>query len=156
MFCLVLDNLRSALNAGAIFRTADAVGVERIYLCGITPRPSQSGRAGKDLAKTALGAEKHLAWEYKKRAGDAINQLKKQRFKIIALEQDKKAVDVFKFRLGKKQKIALVLGNEVRGISKNILKKCDKIIYIPMFGKKESLNVAVAFGIASYCLKFRK
>ncbi len=151
-FCVILSNLRSALNVGSIFRTADALNVEKIYLCGTTPRPDQNGRAGKDLAKTALNSQNYITWKYYKRTSDAISDLKKQGFQIIALEQTKNSISVFKFKPSKKT--ALVLGNEVKGISKSILEKCDKIIEIPMFGKKESLNVSVAFGIAGYTIFF--
>ncbi|HRS47898.1 MAG TPA: RNA methyltransferase [Candidatus Paceibacterota bacterium] len=151
--CVILSNLRSALNVGSIFRTADALKVEKIYLCGTTPKPTQSGRAGKDLAKTALNAENYVSWKYYKRTSDAVLDLKKQGFKIIALEKDRNSISVFKFKPSKKT--ALVLGNEKTGISKNILEKCDKIIEIPMFGKKESLNVSVAFGVSGYLIKFK-
>ncbi len=149
-FCVILSNLRSALNVGSIFRTADALNVEKIYLCGTTPRPDQNGRAGKDLAKTALNAQNYVSWKYYKRTSDAVLELKKQGFKIIALEQSTNSINIFKFKPPKK--IALVLGNEKTGVSKSILKKCDKIIEIPMFGKKESLNVSVAFGVAGYLI----
>ena len=150
---VVLDNIRSALNVGAIFRTADSFGVEKIFLCGTTPRPGQFGRSGKDLAKTSLGAENFVPWEYRKRTIDAVKQLKKQGFRIVALEQAKNSIDIRRYK--PKAKVALVLGFEVSGVSKSVLKQCDKIIEIPMLGKKESLNVSVAFGVASYLLKFR-
>ncbi len=156
---IILDNIRSAHNVGAIFRTADALGAEKIFLCGTTPKPGPLNelgvnRASRDLAKTALGAENFVAWEYKKRIGDVVKTLKKQGFQIVALEQDKKAIDVRSYNPPAGGKIALILGYEVSGIAKNILHKCDKIIHIPMFGKKESLNVSVAFGVAGYILKF--
>ena len=155
---VVLDNIRSALNVGAIFRTADSFGVEKIFLCGTTPRPGQTGpsaslRASKDLAKTSLGAENFVPWEYRKRTIDAVKQLRKQGFRIVALEQAKNSIDIRRYK--PKAKVALVLGFEVSGVSKSVLKQCDKIIEIPMLGKKESLNVSVAFGVASYLLKFR-
>ena len=165
-FVIILSDLRSAHNVGAIFRTADAINAEKIFLCGTTPKPGQPGpltslgstslainRASRDLAKTALNAENCVAWEYKKRVGDVIKDLKQQGFQIVALEQDKKAVDIRKFR--PKRKTAMILGYEVKGIGKNVLNKCDKIVYIPMFGKKESLNVSVAFGVAGYLVKFK-
>jgi len=105
------------------------------------------------LAKTALNAENYVSWKYYKRTSDAVLDLKKQGFKIIALEKDRNSISVFKFKPSKKT--ALVLGNEKTGISKNILEKCDKIIEIPMFGKKESLNVSVAFGVSGYLIKFK-
>ncbi len=156
---VVLDNIRSAHNVGSIFRTADALGCEKIFLCGITPTPgkatlSASSKASREFAKTALNAENYVIWEYKKRTGDVIKGLKKQGFQIVALEQDKKAIDVRRLKLKASSRIALILGYEVKGIAKSTLNKCDKIIYIPMFGKKESLNVSVAFGIAGYLFKF--
>lgn len=148
---VVLDNIRSVHNVGSIFRTADALGVSKIYLCGCTPSPvDRFGRERKDLAKTALGAEKSVKWEYQKDTVSVLKSLKKNGFEIIAIEQDRKSEDCRKMKV--KSKIALILGNEVDGISKEILKSADKIVEIPMFGKKESLNVSVSFGIAGFCL----
>jgi len=142
-FFVIADNIRSLENIGSIFRTADALGVSKIFLCGICGTPPN-----EKIAKTALGAEKTIPWEYHKQTGRLIDKLKKERVNIIALEQDKKAIN---FRdLKPNFPIALIIGNEVKGISKSILKKCDKIIELPMKGKKESLNVSVAFGIAGY------
>jgi len=136
---LILHNIRSVYNVGAIFRTADAARVSKIFLTGYTPDPAQ---------KTALGAEKFVTWERYLDISRLIRDLKKIKIQIIALEQSKKAVDYRKFR--PRFSIALILGNEVRGISKPLLKKCDKIIYISQYGKKESLNVSVAAGIALF------
>ncbi|MFZ2038925.1 MAG: TrmH family RNA methyltransferase [Minisyncoccia bacterium] len=148
---VVLDNVRSVLNAGAIFRTSDAAGVSKIYLCGYTPTPiDRFNRARKDFAKTALGAEKSVAWEYKKRTTDALRKLKNEGFEIIAIELDKRSQDYKKIKI--KNKTAIVLGNEVLGVSKNILKQADVIAEIPMMGEKESLNVSVAFGIVLFRL----
>lgn len=151
---VVLDNIRSVYNVGSVFRTADALGVSKIYLCGCTPTPiDRFGRARKDLAKVALGAEKTVSWEYKKATQDALNGLKSEGFEIIAIEQAKNSVDCRKVKVS--SKIALILGNEVDGIGDNILKEADKIVEIPMFGEKESLNVSVSFGIVGFCiLKF--
>jgi len=148
---VVLDSIRSVHNVGSIFRTADALGVSKIFLCGCTPTPTDRfGRERKDLAKTALGAEKNIKWVYVKDILSALVVLRKEGFEIIAIEQDKKSEDCRKIKT--KQKIALVLGNEVDGISKEVLKTVDKITEIPMFGKKESLNVSVSFGIAGFCI----
>jgi tRNA G18 (ribose-2'-O)-methylase SpoU len=147
---LILPDIRSALNVGAIFRTADAVGISKIYLTGYTPRPTDKfGRIQKDIAKSALGAETWLSWEYKKTLIPLINSLKKRGYKIIAIEQDKRAVDYRKlsFRGGK---LAIIMGPEVEGLSKNVLDKCDVVAEIPMHGKKESLNVSVACGVALF------
>ncbi len=159
-FVVVLYNIRSAHNVGSIFRTSDALSIEKLYLCGITPKPGQIGpsaslRAGKDLAKTALGAEKTVMWEYIKRTTDCIKHLKKQGFCIVVLEQDKKSIDIRRFRVPLQKKIALILGAEINGVSRPLLKQCDAIVEIPMWGKKESLNVSVAFGIAGYLLKLK-
>lgn len=154
---IVLDNIRSRENIGSIFRTADAAGAGKIYLCGITPRPSQyqvssiryQGETDK-IAKTALGAEKWVPWEYHKQTWRLLYQLKKEQFNILALEQTRDSINLFKYKSTKNKKIVLILGNEVKGLSPRILKYCDDIAYIPMHGKKESLNVAVAAGIALY------
>ncbi|HEY4523313.1 MAG TPA: RNA methyltransferase [Candidatus Paceibacterota bacterium] len=142
---VVLDNIRSRENVGSIFRTADAAGASKIYLCGITPTPPH-----EKISKTALGAEKWIPWEYCKQTWRLMAKLKGEGTNIVALEQTKESKNVFKFR--PKFPLVLILGNEVRGLSPQILKYCDKKIYIPMRGRKESLNIAVAFGIAVYQL----
>lgn len=140
---LILNNIRSRFNVGAIFRTADAAGVEKIYLCGITPAPPHP-----KIDKVSLGAEKNIPFEKKYSASRVIDALKKDDYKIIALEQNKKSINYTKFK--KSNSIALIVGNEIKGISPNILKKCHQSIYIPMKGKKESLNVSVALGISLF------
>ena len=145
-FYVVCDNIRSLENIGSIFRTADALGVSKIFLCGISGHPPHH-----KISKTALGAEKTVPFEHCRRVGRLIDKLKRDKINIIALEQDKKAVDYRKFK--PKFPCALVVGNEVKGISKKILKKCDKIIFLPTSGAKESLNVSVAFGVAGYHIK---
>ncbi len=148
---VVLDNIRSVYNVGSIFRTADALGVGKLYLCGTTPAPTDRfGRKRKDLAKVALGAEDYVEWEYCKDTAEALKKLKKNGFRIIAVEQDKKSVDIENIKMEKNT--ALVLGNEVGGISEEILGLCDIIAEIPMLGKKESLNVSVSFGISAYII----
>ena len=144
---VILHNIRSAYNVGTIFRTADAVGIEKIYLTGYTPNPAKD----KKIEKTALGAEKYVSWESYKNLNYLLKKLKKEGFKIVALEQNEKSIPYYKFR--PRFDIVLILGNEVRGLNKKILEKCDYILEIPMFGRKESLNVAVAFGIIAYYLK---
>jgi tRNA G18 (ribose-2'-O)-methylase SpoU len=146
---LILPNIRSAINIGAIFRTADAVGISRIYLTGYSPRPSDKfGRVQKDIAKSALGAETWIPWEYQKATIPLIKKLKKEGFKIIAVEQSKKAIDYKKVKPNKKT--CFIVGPEVEGLDKKILDVCDEIAYIPMLGKKESLNVSVATGVALF------
>lgn len=142
---VICHNIRSAYNIGSIFRTADGAGVAKLYLTGYTPAPPHSG-----ISKTALGAEKSVEWEKYSRIENIFRKLKQDKTKIIAIEQDpaSKPYDHFDF----KGKICLVLGNEKRGLSKAVLKKCDEILEIPMKGEKESLNVSVAFGIAIYSI----
>ncbi len=145
---LVLNNIRSRENVGSIFRTADAAGVSKIYLCGITPTPPH-----EKISKTALGADEYVPWEYHKQTWRLLVGLKKERINIVGLEQTKESIDLFKFK--SKFPSALVLGNEVGGLSPQILKYCDKKISIPMYGKKESLNVSVAAGVALYVISGR-
>lgn len=143
---LLLHDIRSTYNVGSIFRTADAAGITKIYLSGFTPTPEDRfGRPRKDIAKTALGAEKNISWEQIADSKKLILKLKKENFLIIALEQDKNSVDYKKIRI--KKPTLVILGNEPSGISKSILKMADLIAEIPMKGNKESLNVSVAAGI---------
>ena len=149
MNILILHNIRSVENVGAMFRTADGAGVNKIYLTGYTPAPiDRFGRKRGDLAKSALGAEEFVAWEQKKSILPLIVKLKKGKFAIIAIEQDKNSVNYKNVKL--KQKNAFIVGPEVTGIPKNVLDKCDIIAEIPMQGKKESLNVSVALGISLF------
>lgn len=164
---VILHNIRSLHNVGSIFRTADAAGVDKIYLCGITPEPvDRFGKIRPQLEKVSLGAEKTVPWA---RCGSTdstdslrasspqatlklIDWLKKEGYKIFAIEQSKKSIPYYKTAITRDSKVALVLGNEIKGLSQSILKKCDKILEIPMRGRKESLNVAVAFGIIVFRL----
>ena len=155
-FCLVLHRIRSAYNVGSMFRTADGIGVDKIFITGFTQSPSDKEyafqtKAEKMLSKTALGADKYVAWERQRNITKVIERLKQDGFQVVALEQDGKSVDYKKFQ--PKKKLALIVGNEPRGIDKRILRKCDKIVEIPMRGSKKSLNVAVALGIAGYEIK---
>lgn len=143
---IILNNIRSRENVGSIFRTADAAGVNKVYLCGITPTPPH-----EKISKTALGAETYVPWEYHKQTWRLLASLKKEGINIVALEQAKGSVDLFKFK--SQPMLALVVGNEVKGLSPQILKYCDKKVFIPMHGKKESLNVSVAAGIALFQLR---
>ena len=146
---LILNDIRSAENVGALFRTADAAGIDKIYVVGITPAPlDRFGRKRNDIAKSALGAEEFVLWEQKKSMSALITKLKKENYFLIAIEQDKKSVDYKKLKL--KEKNAFIIGTEVTGIPKNILEKCDVVTEIPMKGKKESLNVSVATGVALF------
>jgi len=140
---VICDNIRSLYNVGSIFRTSDALGVKKIYLCGITGTPEQKG-----VLKVSLGAEKSVLWEHYKNSWRLVDKLKKQGFNIVSLEltQNSKNVKFFK----PKFPLALIVGNEVDGVSQSLLKRSNAIVYIPMKGIKESLNVSVAFGIAAY------
>ncbi len=146
---LILNDIRSAQNVGALFRTADAVGIDRIYLSSITPTPlDRFGRPRSDVAKTALGAEKTIAWEMYDDINNLIHTLHIQGVQIIAIEQSSKAVDYKIVTI--KPPVAFILGNEVEGVPPSVLKQCDIVAQIPMEGKKESLNVSVAAGVALF------
>lgn len=150
---LILHNIRSVHNVGSIFRTADAAGVSKILLSGYTPAPTDRfDLPRKDFAKVSLGAEKTIPWEQTKTLATAVRQCKKENFYIVAIEQAKDSTPLFNFKAPKNKSVALVLGNEVRGLSKQGLALCDAIVEIPMRGKKESLNVSVAAGIAMFAL----
>ena len=152
---IVLDNIRSIYNVGSIFRTADALGVEKILLGGITPAPiDRFGLKNKALAKVALGAEQSVPWSKVASTITAIEVLKGTGHTIIALELAQKSFSLFSASLKtmSKKKIVLSLGSEVGGLSKEMLAQADLILEIPMRGKKESLNVAVAFGIVVFNL----
>lgn len=146
---LILHDIRSVHNVGALFRTAEAAGISKIILAGVTPGPlDRFGRERKDFAKAALGAEKMVKWERVENITDTIQALKREGFYIIAIEQSQKALDYKKVLI--KEKTLFILGNEVGGIPENVLNECDVIAEIPLKGKKESLNVSVAGGIALF------
>lgn len=139
---VVLDNVRSAYNVGSVFRTSDAFGVSHVYLCGIT-----SNIQHKDVRKTALGAEKSIPSSYINETKELIHDLKTKGYIIIALEQTQTSLDVRKMNFKPECKYALVLGNEVKGVSEEVLEICDYHIEIPQVGSKHSLNVSNAFSI---------
>lgn len=158
---LILHNIRSAHNVGSMFRTADGAGVDQVILSGYTPCPptlhaSATGgpmplyltQAQKALAKTALGAEQSMPWKRVASFSRLITQLKKDGYEVIALEQAMGSVDYRTYHPQKK--VALIVGNEVGGVEEKTMKRCDVILEIPMRGKKNSLNVSVATGIALY------
>ena len=148
---VILDNIRSVFNVGSIFRTADALGVKRIILGGTTPAPiDRFGRVRKDIAKVSLGAEKSVLWQSEKNILTAVKKLKKAGYQIIAIEQADKSIDYKKIKIAGDKKTVFVMGAEVEGIDKNILKIADVVAEIPMLGKKESLNVSVAFGVSLF------
>lgn len=143
---VVCHNVRSLHNVGSIFRTADGAGVTKLYLCGYTGHPPRP-----EIAKVALGAECAVPWERHYQTWRVLDRLKAQGVQIIALENNiEDSVDYRKVR--PRFPVALLLGNEVEGLSPGLLKRADVIMHIPMHGTKESLNVAVAFGIAVYKL----
>ncbi len=150
---LILHNIRSAHNVGAIFRTADAAGVSCVYLSGYTPTPlDRFGMIRKDIAKTALGAETTVVWESTKELAKLLTKLKQEHSTLIALEQGVRgAVDYKKVKAPARS--AFIVGNEVQGLHRNILSHCDIIAEIPMKGKKESLNVSVATGIGLFRMR---
>ncbi len=150
---LILHNIRSIHNVGSIFRTADGAGISKIILSGYTPAPiDRFNLPRKDFAKVSLGAEKTIPWVQTKTFGAAVNLLKKENYFIAAIEQDKRSTPLFDFKAPKDRPLALVLGNEVLGVSPASLKLCDAILEIPMRGKKESLNVSVTAGIAMFAV----
>ncbi len=146
MRLIVLDNIRSLHNVGAIFRTADGAGWDKIYLTGYTGCPPD-----RRIEKVSLGAEEFLSWEQADSAIELCKKLKKDGFKIVALEQSEKSENIFDTHdFG--ENIALILGNEVEGVSQELLDICDQHVEIPMYGQKKSLNVSVAAGIALFAL----
>lgn len=143
---LLAHNVRSLWNVGSFFRTADALAVEKIYLTGYTGRPPR-----KEITKTALGAEDTIPWEHHQDPVPVLKELMKDGWSLIALELTNDAIDLMKFTVP--EKLCLVVGHELTGIPEEILGVCDATVKIPMLGKKESLNVAVAAGIALYHLR---
>ena len=146
---VICHNIRSRHNVGSIFRTADAAGVAKIFLAGYTPAPvDRFGRTNKEIAKTALGAEKVVVWECAKKVQKLLARLKKEKVFLVAVEQHPHAINYKK--IPRRKNIAFVFGNEVTGIPEKILAQCNCVAEIPMRGTKESLNVAVAAGIVLY------
>ena len=138
---IVLDNVRSALNVGSIFRTSDAFLIENIILCGITPIPPN-----KNIRKVALGSTNSVNWEFEENTLKAVEKLKKQGYYIIGVEQANKSSKLNNIQLQNKS-LAIIMGNEVDGICDHVINLCDEVIEIPQFGTKHSLNVSVAAGI---------
>jgi len=138
---LVLDNIRSLNNIGSVFRTADAFLIDRIYLCGITATPPH-----KDIRKTALGATDSVAWEYRKDTLELVKELKEEHL-CLAIEQAENAQMLNSFIVDKKNKYVIIFGNEVKGVSQEVVNVCHSVLEIPQFGTKHSLNIAVSAGI---------
>ena len=149
-FYVICQNIRSLHNVGSIFRTADAAAITKLYLGGYTPAPPRD-----EISKVALGAELSVPWESHAHVWRLIEKLRAESVQIVALENNIESVSIYEFK--PKFPLALVVGNEVGGLSSAILQRADSVVHLPMHGKKESLNVSVAFGIATYELnKFRK
>lgn len=144
---LILDNIRSLNNIGSVFRTADAFLIEKIYLCGITATPPH-----KDIRKTALGATDSVAWEYREDTLQLVDELKKKGYRVLAVEQAENAKMLHQFTVAEKVKYALVFGNEVKGVSQEVVSASDQVLEIPQYGTKHSLNIAVSVGIVIWDL----
>jgi tRNA G18 (ribose-2'-O)-methylase SpoU len=142
---VILDNIRSMHNVGATFRTADAFLIEKIILCGITPQPPH-----REIHKAALGATESVDWNYEKDINTAIQNLKSQGFEIMGIEQTSNSTMITDFTIDKSKKYALILGNEVDGISDEALENIDAFLEIPQLGTKHSLNVSVCGGIVMW------
>lgn len=148
---VILDDIRSLNNIGSFFRTADAFNIEKIYLCGITACPPH-----KDIHKTALGATKTVLWEYKNNIVDLSKDLKSQGYTICSIEQTEQTIFLQDIQHLKEEKFALFFGNEVNGVTQELVDNSDFVIEIPQFGTKHSLNVSVCAGIVlwEFCKKF--
>ena len=144
---IVLDNIRSLNNVGSVFRTADCLGIGKIYLCGITGKPPH-----RDIHKTSLGAENTIEWDYFESITALLKQLKSQDYQLCALEQTDNSIDIREFQ-STDRPLALILGNEIDGVSDEAIALCDTIVEIPQFGTKHSFNVAVSAGIALWEIK---
>ncbi|MDD3287078.1 MAG: RNA methyltransferase [Bacteroidales bacterium] len=144
---IVLDNIRSMNNVGSVFRTSDAFLIEKIFLCGITPKPPH-----REIQKTALGATETVDWEYKTTTFDAIDELKGKGYLIYSIEQAVGSIMLNDFVFPQKEKVAVVFGNEVEGVDQEIINISNGVIEIPQFGTKHSLNISVSAGIVIWDL----
>lgn len=144
---VILNSIRSSYNVGSIFRTSDGAMIEKLYLCGYTPFPPK-----KEVLKTALGSQDSVKWEYVKEAKDVVTQLKSKGIKIAALELTEGSIPHYSFPVSEFP-VALLIGNEIKGVSQELLDLCDYALEIPQYGIKQSLNVAVAYGIAVFELR---
>lgn len=147
---VVLDNIRSLNNIGSVFRTSDAFLIEKIYLCGITAKPPH-----KDIHKTALGATESVAWEYAADTLELVEKLKKEKIKILSIEQAENSTMLQNFQIEPNQKYAVVFGNEVKGVQQKVVSASDYCIEIPQLGTKHSLNISVSVGVVLWDL-FKK
>ncbi len=158
---IIAHNLRSTHNVGSLLRTADGLGIDELYLTGYTPYPLKEGdsrlphlarKIDRQIAKTALGAEKSVNWSQSPKIESIIELIKTQGYRVFALEQTKTATALNKFQ--SPQKIAIIVGREVEGLEAEVISLCDGALQIPMLGKKESLNVTIAAAIALYVLRY--
>lgn len=153
---IILHDVRSSHNVGAIFRTADAAGVSALYLCGYTPTPvDRFGRPNEKLAKTALGAAITMSWEHHADTLELVLKLKSEGVFVVAVEQTEQSVSLFKTEVPGERSVAFVLGNEVLGVPSEVCGVVDLVVELPMLGQKESLNVAVTTGIVLYLDLYR-
>jgi tRNA G18 (ribose-2'-O)-methylase SpoU len=149
MKIMILENIRSAYNVGAIFRTADASGVDKIFLVGYTPTPiDRFGRTQSEIQKTSLGASEYIDWEHKESIVPTVESLKQAGTEVIAIEINNQSEPLIDYVPA--EKVAYILGNEVEGVSEEALQLADQVRHLPMLGKKESLNVSVTAGIVMY------
>jgi len=139
---LILDDIRSALNVGSVFRTSDAYLIEKICLCGITAQPPH-----KEITKSAIGATDSVEWEYHEKVTSCIGELKKENYTILGIEQTNESIQLDKYQIISDAKYALIFGNEVNGISDDLLPMIDDALELPQFGTKHSLNISVCAGI---------
>ena len=145
--CIVLDNVRSLNNIGSVFRTADAFLIEKIYLCGITATPPH-----KEIHKTALGATDSVAWEYRESTLELLKELRAEGYTSLSVEQAENAVMLNDFKVEENKKYALIFGNEVKGVSQEVVSGSDLVLEIPQYGTKHSLNISVSVGIVVWDL----
>ncbi len=144
---IILDNVRSLNNIGSVFRTADAFLAQKIYLCGITATPPH-----KDIRKTALGATESVDWEYRKDTLELVEELKSNQIKVISVEQAENAIMLNAFQVKPTETIALIFGNEVKGVSQEVVSASDAVLEIPQLGTKHSLNISVSAGVVVWDL----
>lgn len=144
---IILDNIRSLNNIGSVFRTSDAFLIEKIYLCGITAQPPH-----KDIRKTALGATESVAWEYKESTVDLVKSLTADGYTILAIEQTENAIMLNNLEIDATKKYALVFGNEVKGVSQEVVDASHNVVEIPQYGTKHSLNISVSAGVVIWDL----
>lgn len=149
--CVVLDNIRSSHNVGSAFRSSDSFKVDKIWLCGICSTPPSA-----EIHKSALGAENSVEWEWREDSLKLVEELKREGYKILCIEQTTNSTSLEKLKIDKNQKYALVFGNEVDGVRQEIVDMCDESVEIPQFGSKHSLNVSVAIGIVLWQIKTLK